>query len=266
MSADSYYQIGSSHVACEDYALDGIGKDGLVYAVLADGCSSSKNTDVGARILCHTADRYLKKMTRPFNFWSFMVMAGEVLPDAVDVATRLGLRQTALDATLWLLVRHEGICTIVGYGDGVVVVRKQGGTMTLVREYESGAPYYLSYRNDGERSEAYLEAFGDSRLVETTHGDTSKSTTIRDITEPFLWEIGLERGESVTVFSDGILTYNADKFASEDESTKWIANELTSYKNFTGSFVKRRMRMFSKRHKNMMHHDDLSCVSIAVEK
>jgi len=63
MHADHHYEIGSSHVACEDYAMSGT-QEGLTYAILSDGCSASKDSDVGARILCHLAKSALMYLHR----------------------------------------------------------------------------------------------------------------------------------------------------------------------------------------------------------
>ena len=59
MNTDFYCEIGDSHVACEDYALAGKINDNISYAIVADGCSSSPNVDVGARVLAHAALDYL---------------------------------------------------------------------------------------------------------------------------------------------------------------------------------------------------------------
>ncbi len=53
MNTDCFYSIGHSHKVCEDYALSGTIGDTLAYAVVCDGCSSSKQVDVGARLLAH---------------------------------------------------------------------------------------------------------------------------------------------------------------------------------------------------------------------
>ncbi len=49
METNSFYQIGKEHKVCEDYASCGI--EPFPYAILSDGCSTGKNTDIGSRIL-----------------------------------------------------------------------------------------------------------------------------------------------------------------------------------------------------------------------
>ena len=50
---DTFIEIGSQHKVCEDYI---IAKDN--YIILADGCSRSENSDMGARILCYMAQQF----------------------------------------------------------------------------------------------------------------------------------------------------------------------------------------------------------------
>ena len=59
MKIDSFLKIGHSHEQCQDYILTGT--DPCPYIILADGCSGAEDSDIGARLLCHTALKYLKK-------------------------------------------------------------------------------------------------------------------------------------------------------------------------------------------------------------
>ena len=61
MNTDCYYEIGHSHIFCEDYALAGI-VNNIGYAIVSDGCSSSDNVDVGARVLAHIAKVFLRNL------------------------------------------------------------------------------------------------------------------------------------------------------------------------------------------------------------
>ena len=57
INVDHYMTIGSSHQVCEDYIISGT--EPFPYIILSDGCSSSKDTDIGARILAQCAKNYL---------------------------------------------------------------------------------------------------------------------------------------------------------------------------------------------------------------
>ena len=63
MNADHYYTIGNSHSVCQDYAISGLVENGA-YAILSDGCSSSPDVDVGARMLSLSAKE------NSFDWWN----------------------------------------------------------------------------------------------------------------------------------------------------------------------------------------------------
>ena len=58
MFADCAFAAGRGHDVCQDYAAAGGGAD-EPYAILADGCSTSPDTDVGARLLVKCIERPL---------------------------------------------------------------------------------------------------------------------------------------------------------------------------------------------------------------
>src|SRR6476659_1428102 len=56
MNADATINIGATHALCQDYV---IAKDRHV--ILSDGCSSSPDTDIGARLLVKALEQNLSK-------------------------------------------------------------------------------------------------------------------------------------------------------------------------------------------------------------
>ena len=50
MKADAYFEIGATHLVCQDYAL-AFANNEYAYAIVSDGCTSSPNTDIGARLI-----------------------------------------------------------------------------------------------------------------------------------------------------------------------------------------------------------------------
>ncbi len=77
MHADSVYVIGDGHQVCEDYARSGcfsdmwISEDGLRsavhYALVSDGCSGSKDTDIGSRLIINAAERMIHECGSVLN-------------------------------------------------------------------------------------------------------------------------------------------------------------------------------------------------------
>ncbi len=57
INIDTFLKIGDQHKICEDYIIQGT--DQVPLLILSDGCSSSDNTEMGARILCYLAKQYL---------------------------------------------------------------------------------------------------------------------------------------------------------------------------------------------------------------
>lgn len=146
--ADVHFAIGKTHDVCQDYGLaDDSGE--TAYAIVCDGCSASKDTDIGARLLARAA----LHIDPLFPEW-FLSRA-----DTFRVA--LGLPLETLDATL-LQVRATdlGDAVVTVWGDGVVVARRRDGTGYdhWVLSFNNNAPEYLSYRLDPDRFAAYKKA------------------------------------------------------------------------------------------------------------
>ena len=64
LQIDSYFTNGKVNKVCQDYVIHG--ETPVPYVILCDGCSSSKFTDVGARILAHSAKEALNVL-KPFE-------------------------------------------------------------------------------------------------------------------------------------------------------------------------------------------------------
>ena len=58
MNANSAINIGATHSLCEDYV---IAQSEGHYVILSDCCSSSPDTDIGARLLVKAAENILTK-------------------------------------------------------------------------------------------------------------------------------------------------------------------------------------------------------------
>ena len=131
MNADAYFEIGAAHTVCEDYAIAGSYED-LTYAILCDGCSSSQDTDVGARILAQVSQGVLKylhnrKLLYNIEFLTekFKEVFNElVLNKCMEVRQTLRLPQSAFDATLLVSFGvGKNIRVITMRGDGFALIK-----------------------------------------------------------------------------------------------------------------------------------------------
>lgn len=292
MHADHHYEIGSSHTACEDYAVSGT-QGGLSYALLADGCSSSKDSDVGARVLCHVAKNamlYLHRQGRlkEERYVSDLlpsVLREMVVMKAIEIRASLGLPHEAFDATLLAAFCCEGFrgdpaWGFIGFGDGAAVIRyPDGGSRVFRAEYESGAPYYLSYGMSKERDDAYRRSYDRSRIstVIDFNPDGSRKRLKTAKWEPFTdytffmsHDIVIEPPIQIVLFSDGVDSYEHfdEVGARTHRDCIDVIDEAMLYKSVSGEFVKRRMRAMGKSMaaRGYRHYDDVSCAAVHIGK
>src|SRR6266496_2217714 len=161
MNADSAFIIGASHTVCQDYAVAGhslltqrapdINSAATPYIILSDGCSSSPDTDIGARLLVKAAEQILLAPLRPLAN-ELAEMHKESARRALLWAGIAGLQPQALDATL-LTVHFSDDGLILGCsGDGVIALQSWAGELDVyVISYLSGYPLYPGYAHQPER-------------------------------------------------------------------------------------------------------------------
>src|SRR3989344_1052904 len=71
---DDYFHIGQMHLGsgkpCQDYSFSGVINEGA-FAIVSDGCSTGRHTDVGARIIAlstvNSLQQWLKNPTGKLN-------------------------------------------------------------------------------------------------------------------------------------------------------------------------------------------------------
>jgi hypothetical protein len=155
MNTDTFIEIGKQHKICEDYIISGVKP--VPFIILSDGCSSSKNTEMGARILCYLAKQYLDYRKNKLYNLNYKKMGNWIIHNAEMSARQLGLDTTSLDATLIVSFLIEDMLSIYIYGDGCIVLRNDMDTVIKTIEFSDNAPYYLSYLVDDYRFGLYRE-------------------------------------------------------------------------------------------------------------
>lgn len=271
--ADSYFAIGSTHRVCQDYALHG--KDSRFYGIIADGCSSARDSDFGARILTKAAEQYVEADPH--------VYAYSVLARAAATQTALGLEGESLHATLGSVLAVSTTCFATCLiGDGVVAGKSEDGLQFYHIEYPSGAPYYLQYESSQNLKQAYLTEFGGTYTITKFQKRKGKTwekgdvQTCRFNSHDFpihRVEYSADRYDFVAIMSDGVGSVRRKVATPTSKTTETVpitevVESLLNFKpvgmpNFTGSFVQRRFNRVFRDHPDWQHLDDIAIAVIA---
>lgn len=252
MNADTFFAGSRAHRVCQDYT-----RAGRVlrrsYAIVSDGCSSSPDTDIGARFLTLAAARAIAKI--PDRFYPAEIAA------QAAIHVQPPLQPQCIDATL-LIAREilDGVEVHVA-GDGFVAGRRREDKRLIVFEVDfRNAPAYLSYLLDPERREAYLQqGFGDRmirvwRLARSCQTDmVQESPMLVSVhhDNPFTGKVGpfftclfsKEEYDLVVLCTDGVSAFQ-QKDTLESIPFYKVLEYLTAFPSLTGEFVTRRVRRF----------------------
>lgn len=272
---------------CQDYAYS-FDLGDMNIALVADGCSSAPNSDVGSRLLVLSAGRLIK---------NFLRQALELEPDITvqELRRRLGyelienletmyhmldggsfLGQLLLDCTLLVAARYKDRAFVFMFGDGYIGVDYLDGSFELTRrEYTAtidgtrrSAPSYLSYRmySNKPRWMSYCAA---SPVVETdTHvlkdGVWQPPVHIEQPDDGLHYAVELDftKVRSIVVSSDGIASF-------DDGKTRFLEDVVAELLRFPvaakGKILRRKMLFNSSRTwpaKGWKHQDDLGMAGI----
>jgi Protein phosphatase 2C len=276
MIADSYFEIGSTHLVCQDYAVAGVFED-MAYAIVADGCSSADFSEIGASMLCHIAKYQVQilKKTGVLEQCSpetlSKLLAGSIAQKANEIKNLYLISSGALQSTLLITLVYKDCVWVFAYGDGVIIskYKKHDGSTTLLIEeldYPTNAPCYLCLNK-----EAYRKEYPDSELVYTQHEFFNNESRVKDekrISSDSLFYYVTNIHDmnryliSISICSDGIKTFYDD--SKKEINLGVIAQEFTNYASNNGVFVQRCMNFLKRKNfkNNIVHHDDISCATI----
>jgi len=259
LNTDIFLKIGDQHKICEDYIVQG--DVPVPFIILSDGCSTSENTEMGARILCHLAKQFLMYRGIDFNAISYHKMGNWIIHNAELVARQLGLKISCLTATLIISYVLDDVVYVYMYGDGAVAVQRNNDEINIHSvSFTNNAPYYLSYLIDEYRDQTYYEA-KNSKILCRTYGDGSKISDEIAYDAKVVHQYGLNRCKNIFICSDGI-----ESFIKKDPRNREILNpqeilpDLMAFKNLKGEFLKRRMKraLTELENQGIGHFDDLS--------
>lgn len=261
MHTDHYFHIGTAHhiagKPCQDYALSGV-YGSIACAVVSDGCSTGRHTDVGARILTLSTLQAICDHAKASN--------GALDTAVVSITSRqqqilstvrivLGLERNDMLATCgYVYLTPKGGFVHI-QGDGVIALKWRNGFIKMFRyEWDNNTPFYPSY-GDGDLQKFATAHGGDWNAVRLWQTEVLRDAlgnyteerkngfTLREGLEGITLNITqqeLEELDFVAVFTDGVTQIG--KLNSSD-SLDWrdAVQEFMAFKTPAGEFAKRRM-------------------------
>lgn len=271
ITLDTFTRIGKLHNICEDYIVSGF--DPVPYIILADGCSSSKHTDVGARILAHSAIESLKYRVNTcglesLQYWNYKSVGEETIYRSKYVSNTLGLNISNLDSTLIVSYYINKKITVHMYGDGFIIsIDKNGNLGYMEITYSHNAPYYLTYWIDEGRKEIYQESdiIKTKKVVSITL--ELDSSTILDPVQETLYIFNTDSHPKILISSDGLSSF-IHKDNDIEITKQSIITEFTRFKTMKGEFIKRRAKRAIEdiSNCNIFHLDDISIGGYHIEE
>jgi serine/threonine protein phosphatase PrpC len=199
---DSYYRIGISHQVCQDYALTN--HDKLPFVIVSDGCSSSNDTDIGARIISHVARKNLLNNSE-IHYHEF---GKKVIQDANKIVNSMDLSSEVLNATLLVGFLHKQIIHVLVYGDGCILLKDYNGNIVTIQiDFNENMPYYLSYWLNKKYNQAYKKHFKNHEILNIKYSDNSSDKVI-NFAEPLHFKFPITKYSTVGIASDGITQFH----------------------------------------------------------
>lgn len=273
MNIDTFLKIGHSHTICQDYILSG--NDPCPYIILSDGCSQSKDSDIGARILCYTTLKFLKRHGDDPGGINAVSFGDKVITEAAYIAkVHFNINIECLDATLIIAYKYSDFYRILMYGDGVIYIQKQDGINYYRAKYNPNIPYYLRYNIKGKID--YLD--NDVKYQIDKHdGQFNPFSSIM----PFDLLLDANGVKSLLVASDGVESFifkeetayktlyldllrKEKTFETNPERKELdfvdVCSEFTNFKLTKGAFLSRRVKKVMKEYLKLgfVNDDDVS--------
>jgi len=279
INTDIFIEKGD-HLICQDYAISGM--EPFPYVIISDGCSSSKDTDVGARILALSAKNFLTHPKDYFisyfnnetergvnhkNLYNKMGLC--IINKAFSIANLMSLELECLDATLIVsFIIEENIYTYV-YGDGNIILVGKDSLEHINIKFPSSAPFYLSYYLNPERMKNYFKEYKNEKLeiLNISELNMSDEPVISNISckYPISYKFHLENQDTYLIASDGLESFISNGGTAQDVGE--LMPKMVCFKNFRGQFIMRRFKRFlSNIKKDGIHHfDDISIGGFHIE-
>jgi len=263
MLLDNVITIGKSHNICEDYSL--IGDKDNPFLCVSDGCSSSKNTDMGARLLCWAFKDFLTSWHDEIKIFNNKSVGRYIISQAQKIAKEINLNFNALDSTLITTRIFNNDIMIDFFGDGYLIVKYKAGAVYLFKiSYTENAPFYLNVFNDPVITKKWQTLYPDNilqiEIFDICDNDMKIQTPSSLDYYSFNWDC--ESIDSVFIATDGLGSFINNTGASL--GIKEIVKDLLDIKIRNGEYLKRRMKkmLFKYQALGYTNYDDIAVASI----
>lgn len=269
ITSDSLYLIGKSHQVCQDYTYHGVSETGIPYIIVADGCSTAKDSDIGARILTHCA-KMCFNLCGEYVWGDYDRMGNYILFEALKQIALLRLPRAALTSTLITAFKFNGYIYVYTYGDGVTITKDINDNVQVIETaFTNNMPYYLIYWDDVIADGLYTESGSLLKLRETTHGGFKIELSEYPNTYKNVRCFPVDEYKTIIISTDGITSFIDESLPDRPlVSTEQLTPEILGIKTTKGEFLKRRIYRMTKdlEQKGIRHHDDLGMAAFIIEK
>jgi hypothetical protein len=270
-NSDYIYTIGHGHRTCDDFAftrsfpVDFAGFKKMNISIVADGCSSSKNSDIGSRLIC-------SKIINNFHqgYVAFPICVGYFINACYEEVYKeyhAIYGDSFLDCTLLIATTESNITKVYMIGDGCILYQKKDGNEVYsMREFENNAPAYFSYILNKERQNNYLDFshYYTDTLVSNNCLTIKKDTTKVSMTDIPIQEYSFNHEDTkyLMLFTDGL-----NSFVDTSKDFSYYAQKMLDIKNENGVFLQRQVQGICRIEEklNNFHEDDLSGVALIFE-
>lgn len=253
---DSVLALGKLHTICQDYVT--VSNSDIPYIILSDGCSSSPDTDIGARIVAIQAKNNL--INTEIENIDIEQFCKDIFKKSIDIVRQMQLSDTSIDCTLMVAyIINEKLHYFV-IGDGIVAFKKEGLTTIQHFSFHEENVFYGNYFN----SEYRFDLMEKSKIkpLLTTIIKTDEIHSTKELLKDYIYynSIDIDNLEYFFISSDGLLSCSSDKA----ESIKYF-NEFLNFKNLKGEFIKRRFHHWNKNlnKEGVQHADDVSIAAFS---
>ena len=261
MNIDAYSMIGKPHrgAMCQDYYRIGMTQKGVSYFILCDGCSSSLDTDIGARIIALAFEEIINSDLFTENVFN-QSMVWEAMATARKNCKALGLDISCLDTTALVAAffpETKTLCHIT-CGDGYIFWKEKDKTPEIAEvSFAQNAPYYPVLLIEPERYFNWRTTYdnNDMTIKQGNESSTSKPNFI-SCARP------TNNLEFFGMATDGIGSFITT--ANEIVPSEEVFKEVLDFPSFAGSFVQRSGNFLIKKYlkQGTLNNDDLTIAAM----